>query len=91
MEFLAFRARNGGGHCIGVIPTTSLTRLSKLDTIHKLSLLVDADDNMGRYAARNIIKRMAKRGIHITRASVAVLGVTFKRTVQIFEIRKCST
>ncbi len=36
------------------------------------------NDNMARYAARNVIKRMLQNGIDVTRAKVGVMGITFK-------------
>ena len=36
------------------------------------------NDNMARYAARSIIKRMSKIGINVAMAKVAVFGLTFK-------------
>ena len=36
------------------------------------------NDNMARYAARNIAKRMSLRGIDLSNSTVGVLGVTFK-------------
>ena len=36
------------------------------------------NDNMARYSARNIIKKMTKGGTNIVGAKVLILGVTFK-------------
>jgi len=36
------------------------------------------NDNMGRYVARNVIRRMLQNGIDVARSSVGVLGITFK-------------
>jgi UDP-N-acetyl-D-galactosamine dehydrogenase len=36
------------------------------------------NDNMARYAARSVIKRMLQNGIDVARSTVGVLGVTFK-------------
>ena len=36
------------------------------------------NDSMAGYAARNIIKRMSRRGMNLSDATVGVLGVTFK-------------
>ena len=68
-----------GGHCIGADPYY-LTHKAE-QTGHNPQVVLAGrrmNDNMGRYAARNIIKRMLRSGIDVTRASVAVLGVTFK-------------
>ena len=36
------------------------------------------NDNMARYAARNIVKRMSRRGIDLSSSTVGIMGVTFK-------------
>jgi len=36
------------------------------------------NDNMARYAARNIVKHMSRRGIDLSSSTVGILGVTFK-------------
>ena len=36
------------------------------------------NDNMARYAARNVIKRMLQNGIDVARSKVGVMGITFK-------------
>ena len=36
------------------------------------------NDNMGRYAARNVIRLMLKNGINVANATAGVLGITFK-------------
>ena len=36
------------------------------------------NDNMARYAARNVIKLMVQNGIDVSKSRVAVLGITFK-------------
>ena len=36
------------------------------------------NDNMARYAARNVIRLMLKNGIDVPRSTVGVLGITFK-------------
>lgn len=78
-NFLPFRPGMVGGHCIGVDPYYLTHKAEQIGYNPQVVLAGRRmNDNMGRYAARNIIKRMAKRGIHIPGASVAVLGVTFK-------------
>ena len=78
-NFLPFRPGMVGGHCIGVDPYY-LTHKAEEVGYHPQVILAGRriNDNMGRYAARNVIKRMAKNGIDITRATVGVLGITFK-------------
>ena len=78
-NFLPFRPGMVGGHCIGVDPYY-LTHKAEEVGYHPQVILAGRriNDNMGRYAARNVIKRMAKNGIDITKATVGVMGVTFK-------------
>lgn len=78
-NFLPFRPGMVGGHCIGVDPYY-LTHKAEQIGYHPQIILAGRrmNDNMARYAARNMIKRMSRRGIDIARAAVGVLGVTFK-------------
>ena len=78
-NFLPFRPGMVGGHCIGVDPYY-LTHKAEQIGYHPQIILAGRrmNDNMARYAARNMIKRMSRRGIDIARATVGVLGVTFK-------------
>lgn len=78
-NFLPFRPGMVGGHCIGVDPYY-LTHKAEEVGYHPQVILAGRriNDNMGRYAARNVIKRMVKNGIDITKATVGVLGITFK-------------
>jgi UDP-N-acetyl-D-galactosamine dehydrogenase len=78
-NFLPFRPGMVGGHCIGVDPYY-LTHKAEEVGYHPQVILAGRriNDNMGRYAARNVIKRMVKNGIDITKATVGVMGVTFK-------------
>lgn len=78
-NFLPFRPGMVGGHCIGVDPYY-LTHKAEQVGYHPQVILAGRriNDNMGRYAARNVIKRMVKNGIDITKATVGVMGITFK-------------
>jgi UDP-N-acetyl-D-galactosamine dehydrogenase len=78
-NFLPFRPGMVGGHCIGVDPYY-LTHKAEQIGYHPQIILAGRrmNDNMARYAARNMIKRMTKRGVDISRSRVGVLGVTFK-------------
>ena len=78
-NFLPFRPGMVGGHCIGVDPYY-LTHKAEEVGYHPQVILAGRriNDNMGRYAARNVIKRMVKNGINITQATVGVMGITFK-------------
>jgi UDP-N-acetyl-D-glucosamine/UDP-N-acetyl-D-galactosamine dehydrogenase len=78
-NFLPFRPGMVGGHCIGVDPYY-LTHKAEQIGYHPQIILAGRrmNDNMARYAARNMIKRMSRRGIDISKSTVGVLGVTFK-------------
>ena len=78
-NFLPFRPGMVGGHCIGVDPYY-LTHKAEEVGYHPQVILAGRriNDNMARYAARNLIKRMIENGVNVARSTVAVLGVTFK-------------
>ncbi|WP_137918284.1 nucleotide sugar dehydrogenase [Hydrogenophaga sp. 2FB] len=78
-NFLPFRPGMVGGHCIGVDPYY-LTHKAEEVGYHPQVILAGRriNDNMARYAARNVIKRMLNNGIDVPRSTVGVLGVTFK-------------
>lgn len=78
-NFLPFRPGMVGGHCIGVDPYY-LTHKAEEVGYHPEVILAGRriNDNMARYAARNVIKLMLRNGIDVARSTVGVLGVTFK-------------
>lgn len=78
-NFLPFRPGMVGGHCIGVDPYY-LTHKAEEVGYNPQVLLAGRriNDNMARYAARNIIRRMLGNGIDVPRSTVGVLGITFK-------------
>lgn len=78
-NFLPFRPGMVGGHCIGVDPYYLTHKAEELG-YHPQVILAGRriNDNMSRYAAHNVIKRMVKNGIDITQATVGVMGITFK-------------
>lgn len=78
-NFLPFRPGMVGGHCIGVDPYY-LTHKAEEVGYHPQVILAGRriNDNMGRHAAHNVIKRMVKNGIDVTKATVGVMGITFK-------------
>ncbi|MEJ7928425.1 nucleotide sugar dehydrogenase [Ramlibacter sp. AN1015] len=78
-NFLPFRPGMVGGHCIGVDPYY-LTHKAEQVGYHPQVILAGRriNDNMARYAARNVIKRMLNNGIDVARSTVGVLGITFK-------------
>jgi UDP-N-acetyl-D-galactosamine dehydrogenase len=78
-NFLPFRPGMVGGHCIGVDPYY-LTHKAEQVGYHPQVILAGRriNDNMGRYAARNVIRQMLRNGIDVARSTVGVLGITFK-------------
>jgi len=78
-NFLNFRPGLVGGHCIGVDPYY-LTHKAQEVGYHPEIILAGRriNDNMGKYAADQVIKLMIKRGVLINKARVLVLGLTFK-------------
>jgi UDP-N-acetyl-D-galactosamine dehydrogenase len=78
-NFLPFRPGMVGGHCIGVDPYYLTHKAEELG-YHPQVILAGRriNDNMARYAARNLIRRMLQNGIDVARSTVGVLGVTFK-------------
>lgn len=78
-NFLPFRPGLVGGHCIGVDPYY-LTHKAEEVGYHPQVILAGRriNDNMARYVARNTIKLMLQNGIDVPRATVGILGITFK-------------
>jgi UDP-N-acetyl-D-galactosamine dehydrogenase len=78
-NFLPFRPGFVGGHCIGVDPYYLTHKAEEVGYNPQVILAGRRiNDNMSRYAARNLIKRMLVNGIDVARSSVGILGVTFK-------------
>ena len=78
-NFLPFRPGMVGGHCIGVDPYY-LTHKAEEVGYHPQVVLAGRhiNDDMARYAAKSIIKKMLQTGVDVARSSVVVLGLTFK-------------
>jgi len=78
-NFLPFRPGMVGGHCIGVDPYYLTHKAEELG-YHPQVILAGRriNDNMARYAARNVIKRMLQNGIDVPRSIIGVQGITFK-------------
>lgn len=78
-NFLPFRPGMVGGHCIGVDPYY-LTHKAEEVGYHPQIIASGRrmNDNMARYAARNVIKLMLKNGIDVSKSKVGVMGITFK-------------
>lgn len=78
-NFLPFRPGMVGGHCIGVDPYY-LTHKAEMVGYHPQVILAGRriNDNMSRYVAKCLIKKMVQNGIDLSTAKIGVLGVTFK-------------
>ncbi len=78
-NFLKFAPGLVGGHCIGVDPYY-LTYKAEEIGYHSEVILSGRriNDSMGHYVTESLIKLMAKSGLSINCAKVAVLGLTFK-------------
>ena len=80
-NFLPFRPGMVGGHCIGVDPYY-LTHKAEEVGYHPQIIAAGRrmNDNMSRYAARNVIKLMLRNGINVAKSKVGVMGITFKES-----------
>ncbi|MCH8551558.1 MAG: Vi polysaccharide biosynthesis UDP-N-acetylglucosamine C-6 dehydrogenase TviB [Natronospirillum sp.] len=78
-NFLPFRPGLVGGHCIGVDPYY-LTHKAQQIGYHPEMILAGRriNDNMGIYAAQQLVKTMIRRETRIAGSRVLVLGLTFK-------------
>ena len=78
-NFLKFAPGLVGGHCIGIDPYY-LTYKAEEIGYHSQVILSGRriNDSMGQYVTESLIKLMAKSGVPISGAKVAVLGLTFK-------------
>ncbi len=78
-NFMPFRPGMVGGHCIGVDPYYLTHKAEEVGYNPQVILAGRRiNDNMGRYVARSVIKKMLQAGVDVARSKVGVLGVTFK-------------
>lgn len=78
-NFLKFYPGLVGGHCIGVDPYY-LTYKAEQVGYHSQIILAGRriNDDMGKYVAQNIVKKLIHEDIPVKSAKVAILGFTFK-------------
>ena len=78
-NFLPFRPGLVGGHCIGVDPYY-LAQKAQEYGYHPEIILAGRrlNDNMGKYASGQVVKKMIKNGIRVKGANILILGITFK-------------
>lgn len=79
MELLKFTPGLVGGHCIGVDPYYFTYKAEQLG-YHSQIILAGRkiNDDMGKYVASNIIKKMIHAKQDVSKAKVAIMGLTFK-------------
>lgn len=81
-NFLPFEPGLVGGHCIGVDPYYLAYKAEEIG--HHPQIIMAGrriNDAMGRYFARELIKKMIHKKITIMNADVLILGITFKENV----------
>jgi UDP-N-acetyl-D-galactosamine dehydrogenase len=78
-NFLPFKPGLVGGHCIGVDPYYLAQRAQEFG-YHPEIILAGRrlNDSMADYVASQIVKLMIKKGISVNKASLLMLGITFK-------------
>lgn len=78
-NFLKFYPGLVGGHCIGVDPYY-LTNKAEMMGYHSQIILAGRriNDDMGKYVAENIVKKLIEADKTVKNARVAILGFTFK-------------
>lgn len=94
-NFLNFRPGLVGGHCIGVDPYY-LTYKAEMLGYHSQVILSGRriNDDMGKFIAENVVKKLIKANKRVKHAKVAILGFTFKencpdtRNSKVFDIVK---
>lgn len=78
-NFLPFRPGLVGGHCIGVDPYYLTHKAQEIGYNPEMILAGRRlNDNMGAYVVSEVIKRMLKKRIHISKADILIMGLTFK-------------
>ncbi len=78
-NFLKFFPGLVGGHCIGVDPYYLTYKAEQLG-YHSQVILAGRriNDDMGKYVAENVVKKLIAAGKNVKEAKVAILGFTFK-------------
>lgn len=78
-NFLPFKPGLVGGHCIGVDPYYLTFKAESLG--YKPNVILSGrriNDNMGKYVARRVVKRIMKSTVNTQDFNVCILGITFK-------------
>ncbi|MEH8116278.1 Vi polysaccharide biosynthesis UDP-N-acetylglucosamine C-6 dehydrogenase TviB [Aeromonas allosaccharophila] len=78
-NFLPFKPGLVGGHCISVDPYYLTHKAQEVGYRPEVILAGRRiNDGMGEYVATQLVKKMARKKIHIDGAKVLVMGFTFK-------------
>ena len=78
-NFLPFRPGMVGGHCIGIDPYYLTHKAEELGYNPQVILAGRRiNDSMANFAAQNVIKRMLKNNINVTKCKIGIMGITFK-------------
>lgn len=81
-NFLKFEPGLVGGHCIGVDPYYLAFKAEEIG--HHPQIIMAGrriNDGMGRYFARELVKKMIKNKINLNGNKVLICGITFKEDV----------
>ncbi|KMQ51840.1 UDP-glucose dehydrogenase [Chitinispirillum alkaliphilum] len=81
-NFLPFEPGLVGGHCIGVDPYYLAYKAEEIG--HHPQIIMAGrriNDAMGRYFARELIKKMIHHKLNVMNGKVLILGITFKENV----------
>ncbi len=81
-NFLNFYPGLVGGHCIGVDPYYLTFKASELG--HLAQVITSGrsvNDNMGKYIATELVKKIIKAGKNVLNSKILVMGITFKEDV----------
>lgn len=94
-NFLKFKPGLVGGHCISVDPYYLTHKAQEVGYRPEVILAGRRiNDGMGQYVATQMVKKLARKKIHIDEAKVLVMGFTFKgdcpdtRNTKVIEIIK---
>lgn len=88
-NFMRFTPGLVGGHCIGVDPYYLTYKAQAIGYNPEVILAGRRiNDNMGKYVASQIIKKMLMRKIHVADAEVLILGFAFKENCSDFRNTK---
>jgi UDP-N-acetyl-D-galactosamine dehydrogenase len=81
-NFLKFMPGLVGGHCIGVDPYYLVYKAKELGYHpHIINSGRFVNDSMGRYVAKQTVKKIAAQDKNIRHAKVLIMGMTFKENV----------